>query len=90
MLDAFRQVSQYLLCTHVHDNYYDRDLHLMPFLGDIDCEAHLDHIREIGYKGKLSFELVYGRIPDRLIPVCLNTLHTVGEYMVGLFDGTEK
>ncbi len=90
MLDAFRQVSQYLLCTHVHDNYYERDLHLMPFLGDIDWEAHMAHMKEIGYAGKLSFEFAYGCLPDKLLPVCLNTLHAVGEYMTGLFEGTEK
>ena len=84
MLDALRQVSRYLLCTHVHDNYYGRDLHLMPFLGDIDWEAHMAHLKEIGYAGKLSFELVYGSLPDPLLPIGLQTLRAVGEYMIGL------
>ena len=88
MLDALKQVGRYLVCTHVHDNYYDRDLHLMPFLGDIDWESHMAYLREAGYGGKLSFEFVYGAFPDRLLPVWLKTAYAVGECLAGIFDGT--
>ena len=89
MLDAFKEVGQYLCCTHVHDNYYGKDLHLMPFLGEIDWESHLAYMREIGYGGKLSFEFVYGRFPEKLLPVWLNSVYAVGEYMIGLFENRE-
>ena len=90
MLDAFREMSRYIACTHVHDNYYGRDLHLMPFLGEIDWETHMEHFRKIGYPGKLSFEFVYGRFPDKLLPVWLQSVRAVGEYLVGLYDGSEN
>lgn len=89
MLDAFRRIGKYLCCTHVHDNYYGHDLHLMPFLGEIDWEAHLAYMKEIGYAGKLSFEFVYGRFPEALLPVWLDSVRAVGEYMLKVFDGTE-
>lgn len=84
MLNALKQVSKYLCCTHVHDNYYGKDLHLLPFLGDIRWEEHMEYLREIDYQGKFSFEFVYGSIPDELLPVMLNTAHTVGEYLLKL------
>ena len=84
MLDALKQVSRYLVCTHVHDNYYGKDLHLLPFLGDIDWEAHMSYLREIGYEGKFSFEFAYGSIPDALLPLMLRTTHEVGDYLLSL------
>ena len=84
MLDALKQASKYVCCTHVHDNYYGKDLHLLPFLGDIEWESHMKYLGEIAYAGKFSFEFVYGRIPDELLPMMLNTAHSVGEYLLGL------
>ena len=82
MLGALKQVGKYLVCTHVHDNYYDRDLHLMPFLGEIDWESHMKYLGEIGYKGNFSFEFVYGGIPDSLLPQSLSMAHEVGQKLL--------
>ena len=89
-LDAMRQVVRHIRCTHVHDNYYGKDLHLMPFLGEIDWPAHMACLRENGYQGKLSFEFVYGHFPESLLPVCLTTLRAVGDYLVRCFQGDEQ
>lgn len=90
MLDALKEVGKYLRCTHVHDNYYGTDLHLMPFLGDIDWESHLEYMRKIGYNGKLSFEFVYGRFPDALLPVWLDSVYATGRYMLDIFENKNK
>ena len=44
----------------------------------------------VGYKGKLSFEFVYGRFPEKLLPVWLDSVRAVGKYMIGLFEGVES
>lgn len=84
---AYRQVAKYVKCTHVHDNYYGKDLHLTPFLGDIDWEGMMKCMRETGYSGNLSLELVYGRFPDRLLPGFLKGAYDAGQYLVELFEG---
>lgn len=89
MLNAMKEVGRYICCTHVHDNYYGKDLHLTPFFGEIDWESHMACMRETGYQGKLSFEFVYGRLPEKLLPMWLESVHKVGQYMIGLFEGTE-
>ncbi len=89
MLDAMRQAGKYLVCTHVHDNYYEKDLHLLPFLGNIDWEAHMAALKQMGYQGKLSFEAVYGSFPDELLTVWMEHAHTIGEYLVGLYENAE-
>ena len=84
MLDALKQIGPYLCCTHVHDNYYEKDLHLTPFLGNIKWEEHMKYLAESGYQGKFSFELVYGAYPDALLGKWLKHVHEVGEYLLSL------
>ena len=84
MLDALKRVGKYVSCTHVHDNYYQKDLHLPPFWGEIDWEAHIDYLKEIGYDGKFSFELVYGKIPDALLPMWMKAIYETGKYITSL------
>lgn len=84
--EAYRRVAQQVVCTHVHDNYYGKDLHLPPFLGDIDWEGMMALMKKTGYRGSLSFELVYGRYPDRLLPGYLKSVFETGEYLCELFD----
>ena len=86
MINAMDFVGKYIVCTHVHDNYYEKDLHLLPFLGDINWETNMAKLKQIGYKGKLSFEFAYGNIPDELIQLYLSTAYATGEYLIKLFE----
>ena len=86
MLEPMQEIGKHLVCTHVHDNYYERDLHLMPFLGTVNWEAHMKALREMNYQGKFSFELVYGCCPEALMGKWLQYVHEVGEYLLGQCD----
>lgn len=66
--DALRQAAPYIVCTHVHDNYYGTDLHLPPYLGKLDWNAQMCILNDAKYAGKLSLELVYGAEPDDMLP----------------------
>ena len=56
-----------VVCTHVHDNYHGDD-HLLPFLGQIDWKTMTTILREAGYSGNITLELVYGAIPPVMKP----------------------
>ncbi len=85
--EALRRALPFLVCTHVHDNYDgSKDLHLLPFLGRTDWETQMRTLKEGGYKGKLSFELVYGCFPDTLVPKALSFAYAVGERLNGLAE----
>ena len=49
-----------LLCTHIHDNEgeYNKDSHLIPFDGNINFERFAEHIRNSGYQGPLTLEVI--------------------------------
>ena len=86
MIDALKQVGKYVVCTHVHDNYFDKDLHLVPFLGDTDWKENMSVLNRAGYKGKLSFEFAYGDLPMKLLPTWLNYVYETGKTLVEYFD----
>lgn len=75
------ELGSFIECTHVHDNAHNYDCHLPPFLGEIDWDACCESMRSIGYKGHLTFEMVYGNIPGEMIDVFANYLMTVGKLL---------
>ena len=83
-LAALQQVGPRLFCTHVHDNYYNKDLHLPPFFGGIDWEAHMRYLHDSAYPGNFIYEFVYGSIPDALLPTYLNVAQQTGRYLLTL------
>lgn len=74
-VEAAAKVASRIVCTHVHDNYYGKDLHCIPYTGQVDWAAHMKLLRDAGYRGNLSLELVYGRYPDELVPEMLRFAH---------------
>lgn len=66
-------------CTHVHDCGHDLDLHLVPFHGENNWNSCMGAMRKIGYSGSLTFEMVYGSIPD-------NMLESFVDYLVKTAD----
>lgn len=76
-----------VISTHIHDNYYGKDLHTFPFMGDTDWKRLMETFGAIGYTGDLTFELVYDRLPRALAPDYLKLLHTSGEMLMGMMKG---
>ena len=65
--DAFKAVFPYITCTHVHDNYYNKDLHLLPYQGNLDWTAYMKYMKENNYKGNFTYEFVYGNMPPVIL-----------------------
>jgi len=42
---------------HIHDNYWERDIHLIPYDGKIDFERVAASIASVDYEGSLMLEL---------------------------------
>ena len=80
-VEALKAAGSRVIATHIHDNYYNRDLHCFPFMGDTDWQAFMQALGGIGYKGDLTFEMVYDRLPKALAPDHLKLLYRSGEYL---------
>lgn len=86
MPDAMRKLGDRICCTHIHDNYYNRDLHVLPFQGDIDWREHMATMKEIGYTGNLTYEIVYGKWPSELVPDFLAIAAKTGRKLIEMFE----
>jgi len=63
---AFETVADRVICTHLHDNYYYKDLHVAPFLGNTDFAPLMKIYKEKCPNVPLTLELVYGTLPRAL------------------------
>lgn len=78
----------FLKALHIQDNDYLEDRHFLPYTGELNWEAIVKSLKEIGYRGDFTLEIVkyLDRFPDELIPEALKFAHTVGEHLVSLYD----
>ena len=61
-----RTVGPWLRCTHIHDNYQLQDDHAIPTNGNLDWSAAMAALKEVGYEGNLTQELVLPKEPQLL------------------------
>ncbi len=83
--EQMKKVGHKIICTHVHDNLTKKDMHSLPFLGTTDWELGLKTLKEVGYGGDLTLELVYGCMPEELVLDYAKLCCKVGRYMVERF-----
>lgn len=86
-VNVLKTAGKRVIATHIHDNYYGKDLHTFPFMGDTDWKRLMEVFHTIGYGGDLTFELVYDRLPRALAPAYLKLLHASGEMLMGMMKG---
>ena len=83
---AIRTLGKRIVCTHVHDNYYKKDLHLPPFMGEADWNLLMRTMKEIGYEGNLTFEIGYSNLDDRLVADFMKNLYITGDILMEMME----
>lgn len=48
-------------CIHLHDNFAEKDEHLLPFDGNINWIEVIKKLKDNGYQGSVTLEIVYHR-----------------------------
>lgn len=64
-IDHYTEITRLgknLKAIHVHDNKYEKDMHIAPLLGNLDYDALLQGLIDSGYKGYFTLE------SDRFFP----------------------
>ena len=54
--NVIKKIGHRIEALHIHDNDGWDDQHLAPYMGKLDWDRFIKGMREIGYKGALSFE----------------------------------
>lgn len=73
-----------LQALHVHDNDLIGDLHLPPYSGKMDFDAICKALKEINYKGDITFECdgqIAFKYPAELVDSSLTHLCNIGKHL---------
>ena len=84
--EAIKILGDRLTALHVHDNDYQKDLHLLPFTQKIDFAPIMQSLSEVGYSGELTFEADYylERFPSEELEKEAKTLFNTGKKLISL------
>ena len=68
---------------HIHDNDFIRDLHTLPYLGNIDFSQISAALAQISYRGDVTLEAdcFLEEIPDALVPDALKFSAKIAAYI---------
>ena len=86
-IDELEKLALYVTCTHMHDNSYGVDQHKLAFFGNLNWERVMEILKNAGYPGEFTWEFVYERFPDVLLPDFLRLAHKTGEYLIHSISG---
>ncbi len=65
-------------CTHIHDNDYHRDLHLLPLLANLDFDKIMQAFAKYTAVEVLSLEPVYEKIPPIAAKAYASLAYNIG------------
>lgn len=77
-----------LKVLHIHDNDRFYDLHLVPFMGELNFMNIAKVLKEKGYNGDFSYEVgsFYKKVPDDFLPTALAYSVAVGRYLISKIE----
>ena len=81
-----------LTCLHVHDVDSEKDLHTLPFFGQLEWDRVMGALADIGYEGNLTFEAdgFLVNLPREVYPDAEKMMASVGRYLIGTFESLRK
>ena len=86
--ENLRIIGNRLKATHIQDNNFLNDDHLMPFFGKTDWADAMAGLADIGYDGDLTYEIQeFGRyLPNELKHLAVEMSVETGNYLLHLFN----
>ena len=77
-----------LMALHIQDGNYREDSHTLPYLGGFNWTAIMQTLKQIGYQGELTFEIVkyLKNVPTELLLDALRFAEKIGRHLISVFD----
>ena len=75
-----------LKALHVHDNDYQSDSHLLPYLGKMNWSEITRALADIAYDGDMTYEVNYSLLynsDSNLMPISAKFMADVGRHLIG-------
>ncbi len=84
---AIRKLGKYTEILHVHDTDGIDDLHVPPFMGNIDWLEVTRALSEVGYSGSFNFEVgknYFKKYGSDAVQSCTDYMYAVGKFLTSL------
>ncbi|MER0122481.1 sugar phosphate isomerase/epimerase [Streptococcus sp. ZJ93] len=81
---ALEALGHRLKALHISDYTNEKDIHLLPYLGNSNWDAIFTALRNIQYDGVFNFEIhkYLVNMPHELIPEAMKFSVSIGQYMI--------
>ena len=82
-----------LKAIHVHDNDYQSDSHLLPYLGKMNWAEITQALADINYDGDMTYEVNYSLLyisDSNLMPLSAKFMADVGRHLIGEVERKKK
>lgn len=77
-----------LRCLHVQDTDYLADRHMPPYFYNLNWDAIMTSLKNIGYDGELTFEIIVylKKFPKELLPDSLKFAAAIGKHLISIYE----
>ncbi|MBR2861244.1 MAG: sugar phosphate isomerase/epimerase [Clostridia bacterium] len=87
MDSCVKTTAKYLKVLHVHDNFYNMDLHLFPTQGNTDWASFSKALKEIKFDGLFELEISpKQQLPEHLYTMVIKLLKGIADHVISLAD----
>lgn len=80
------KIGSRLRMLHVNDNFAEDDIHLAPFLGNINWGGFIKGLREVGFKGDMNLEVNCKKMPEALWKPYAAVMAASGRQLIRMFE----
>lgn len=80
--------SEYITCTHIHDNDFVRDWHQLPGIMNMEWDEICRAMAEIDYSGDFTLECIYfySKLSEDMLPNAFKYMYATAKAMVDKID----
>ena len=64
--ESIERVGARLKMVHLNDNFAEDDVHIAPFVGNVDWKGVAEGLKAVGFRGGLNLEVSCNRVPEAL------------------------
>ncbi len=83
--DSVHTMAKHTKVMHVHDNFFNIDMHLFPFHGNTKWDEFSQALKEVNYQGIFELETEpKQRLPEHLYSQSMKLLKATADYIIGM------
>ena len=82
-----------LKALHVHDNDYQNDYHMLPYLGKMNWKEIAAALADVGYTGNFTYEInssLVNNADESFSPIAIKFISDVGNHIIDMIEERKR